>query len=468
MEKETTTKAEAENAEAKDKNATKAGKKKEKETRPAIYYVEQILKKLGLYRRNEVTDAIEQKSAGSNKFVPADEHSLHRVLQHRGLGFFRLNELISLLKSDFVPRYHPFKEYFKSLAVWDEKTDHINELGNFVKAEDQEFFNLMLKKWMVKCIICALDNIPNRTVFILAGKQEIGKSWYLRFLSPFGSDYFSEAPIRDNKDTDFRLTECFLISLEEMDDLTNVQLSKMKAMISRGSVKERKPYDRDELVKPRRASFAGSTNKVEFLTDTENTRWMVLKISDIDHSYRTSFNINLAWAQAFALYNSNYNAELTDAEKQKRNEISKDFEVSTPEKDALLFYTVPGDKIKFPNKFMTVYQILDMLHTRTTIEIGGIKGRESLNPFRLNKYELVKNLTALGYEKGRKMINGKQVRGYYIVETSTQQQIKDVPINTTNVLAAGNADLTDEPINFDLTKFLDDSLPRAENDFGDL
>ncbi len=132
------------------------------------------------------------------------------------------------------------------------------------------------------------------------------------------------------------------------------------------------------------------------------------------------------------MYKQGYNYDLTEKEKSKRNEINKDYEVATAERDALLFHSQPGDPVKHPHDFMTVHQILDYLHQETTIAVG-YEGKENLNPIRLNKYELVKSLSALSYPRGRKWMGGKQVRGYYIIKTSGNQPLRDIPATVSPV-----------------------------------
>tara|TARA_R100001143_G_scaffold63387_1_gene70095 strand:- start:31445 stop:31642 length:198 start_codon:yes stop_codon:yes gene_type:complete len=56
-----------------------------------------------------------------------------------------VQKLTGLLQSDFVPPFHPFREYFSSLPEWD-GADHIAELADQVQTTDQKYWVICLRK----------------------------------------------------------------------------------------------------------------------------------------------------------------------------------------------------------------------------------------------------------------------------------------------------------------------------------
>lgn len=86
------------------------------------------------FRRNVLSLEIEIKSKEERKFEAVNENSLFRELQKTGHGI-ALNNIISLLKSDFVKDYDPLNNYFNKLE-YDGK-NHIDGLAGYVKAADQ-------------------------------------------------------------------------------------------------------------------------------------------------------------------------------------------------------------------------------------------------------------------------------------------------------------------------------------------
>ena len=66
----------------------------------------------------------------------------------------RMQDLHSVIESDFVPEYHPFREYLEHLPPWREgDADHIMGLSLSVNvrgdADEQMLFYEYLKKWLV-------------------------------------------------------------------------------------------------------------------------------------------------------------------------------------------------------------------------------------------------------------------------------------------------------------------------------
>jgi len=370
--------------------------------KPVIFQVEHFLNKTYDLRQNVVTQSPEFKRKTEKHYQILNEDSVYRALRHANIKY-PLNQLSSLLKSDFLKEYNPFKTFFKQLPKWDGVTDHIDRLSSYVEAEHQEFFNMQLKKMLVRCIGCSSFNKVNRTVFVFVSeKQELGKSYFIRSLNPFKEKYYTEAPLRDNKDSEFRTSENFIYNLEELASLKNVEVNSLKAIISKVVVKERRAYAKQEIESPRRCNFFGSTNKEEFLTDTVNTRWLCFTINDINWNYTKEVNIEQVWAQAYALYNEGFNAELTKEEKAFREKINKGYEVRGNEADWITKYF----KVVKPNAKGADFMMLADIATY-------IQNMEKRS-LQIHPMGLGRTLTQLGFKKGKKRINGQQVRGYWV------------------------------------------------------
>jgi len=257
--------------------------------------------------------------------------TVYRCIQKEKIPF-SLEKLKSLLKSDFVEKYDPFEEYFNGLPVWD-GVDYIGELCSYIKGSfDKEYFRTMLEKALVRNIACAIDpDYYNRMVFVLVGetKQEIGKTWFIRWLNPFGGEkYYTSEIIRDNKDSQFALAENFIYNMEELASISKYEIGKLKATISKTGVKDRLPYAAHKEFFPRRCSFWGSTNNKEFLNDDQNTRWIVFDVIEFDFNYSNNIDVKDIWTQAWALYNDpDYDFELTKHEREHRDTTNEDYRV---------------------------------------------------------------------------------------------------------------------------------------------
>ena len=371
--------------------------------KPEIYKVEYFLRRNWEFIRNEVTQRSEYRPKGSNEdFEKLNPDTLYRKLQHVNFKF-SMEKLRSLLKSDFMTSYNPFIDYFEALPKWDYERDYIGELANFVQTTDQEFHVNQFRKMLVRCIGCSLYGVENRFVYVFIGaKQEAGKSTYIRFLNPFGKRYYTEAPIRDNKDTYFSFAENFIYNIEELANTSNFGVNQLKAIISMAMIKERKPHATDVEEQPRRSNFFASTNKDEFLTDTENTRWLCAQVLKIDWAYKNTVDIDKVWAQAFALYHDEgYNQYLTQEENEHRDTTNKNYEITDIEKDLIKQCFEVSHEGDPAGSFYSNPDILGTLQEK----FGGKT---------LNSKFIGKSMVQLGFIAGSKRINGHKMRGYYV------------------------------------------------------
>lgn len=369
--------------------------------KPEIYKVEVWLKKHWDFAENEITQVAEFKEKDAKKYELLNVDTIFRKMQHAGFKF-SMDKLKSLLRSDFMYRYNPFIDYFEGLEQWDGETDYINQLAKHVQVEDQAFFEAQFKKCLVRCIGCSLYGFENRIVFVFVGeKQSTGKSTFLRFLNPFGHKYYTEAPIHNNKDSTLALAENFIYNLEELASLSNIDVNRLKSVISTATIKERKAYAVNAVEQPRRSNFFGSTNKTEFLTDTENTRWLCFDLRSIDWDYKKTVDIHKVWSQAYALYKDpDFNDQLTEEEAFYRDSKNKDYEINDYEKELIKRYFRVCQKHE--GEFMSNADILDVLQVE-----GGKK---------LESRYIGKNMTQLGFKRDVKKMNGHTVRGYYVLK----------------------------------------------------
>lgn len=375
---------------------------------PRITKIEAAIAKDYHMKFNEVSGQIEVVNLKTKKTEEANENSVWRRLEKAGIKCSP-QYIKNLLYSDFVEKYNPFKDYFKKLSEWDGKTDHIGRLSNYIDSDHKEFFDSQFKKMLVRSIACSTSNYVNRTIFVLiSAQQEIGKSTFLRFLSPFrknGEDpYYTEAPLADNKDSTIRLSENFIYNLEELASLNASNVNQLKAIISTGSIKERRPHGHFEKAMPRRCNFWASANNDEFLVDDVNTRWLCFTVRSIDFGYSKHVDIDQVWSQAYALYKQEFDFELTKKEKAIRENRNKGYEKGSAERDLIARFLVPAEEED--HRFKTNTEIMNILTK------GGLE-------FKVKLYSgsISRELGKLDYTKGRKRINGALVRGWYVKES---------------------------------------------------
>jgi len=315
-----------------------------------------ILKNYDL-RENSILKIREYKPAGTDTWKPINKHDIYISLKDSGIKI-SMSDTFSLLKSSWITQYNPLAEYFSNLAAYnpDKDPDFIQALAEHVKVpeDQQQFFYTQFKKMLVRSLACTLEGIVNRTVFVLAGAQETGKSEFIRFLNPLPKEYYKEDELRENKDMALALSSCFIWNLEELAGISQKDFNKIKSIISQKYIRERKAYAEHETFEQRICNFWGSTNRNDFLVDDSgNSRWLVFEVLEIDYNYRnfhtgeTSINIDDVYRQAFYLLNSGWNYTLTKEEKTQRDQQNKSYEEHSLEYEIMTRFFKPADPAQY-------------------------------------------------------------------------------------------------------------------------
>lgn len=370
--------------------------------------VEKLLCEKYQFRCNEITEEIEIKELEDLNYSIINEDNIHRFIQHNSINF-SLTNLSSLLRSDFVPKYNPFADYFEGLPKWNKDTDpdYISILASKVNAKDQDRFRMHFKKMMVRVVACALDDrVFNKHAFILVhDRQNSGKSTFCRFLCPPTlKNYISES-ISMDKDGLLGLSENLFINLDELSTLSKFELNTLKSMFTKDKMKLRKPYGKKNSISIRRCSFIGSTNKSEFLSDeTGSVRWLCFEIEGIDLSYSEEINIDLVWSQAYALYLEGYNYQLTKEELIENEKANEKHNISSIERDLITQWLIPCERNTENAVFKTTTELAEFLNTKAI----------NLN-WKYNPVTLGKALKSLGYKQDQASTEKDQRKGYYVI-----------------------------------------------------
>lgn len=309
------------------------------------------------------TDRPEASACHWQRLTDHIENSLWCAMQHHGMAV-NLNELHTLLGSDFVKEYHPLKEYLDGLPPWDGETDYIDRLAAMVHVKESPHSPLqqdksrerndlsetpvrfadILKRWMVSMIAAALnETVVNQVILTLIGRQGSYKTSFMQhILPPVLSEYYTTKSnsSRMTKDDLFTMTENLVINLEEIDTMPPSELNQLKAMVTQRYVDERRAYGRNKVHLPHVASFVATGNNLQFLTDdTGNRRWLPFEVEDIDSPWEADIPYEGIYSQTYALYQDvNFRYWFTDKEIQQLRDHVQQFEVPRPEYELLLTY----------------------------------------------------------------------------------------------------------------------------------
>lgn len=370
--------------------------------KPTISKVEIFLQGKMEIRRDVIHDTLEFKNKGDKSWEPMIVENVWRDIQKAGLKF-KYDEISRLLRSDFVNKINIWEEHFKYISQSTDEFDYITDLASYIKLVDEshrDFFNVMFKKMLVRTVRCALDDsYANRFVFVLVSQaQHNGKSWFIRWLNPFGPhNSYAENPLEDGKDDRIRMSQTFIYNLEELSSISRHDINRLKGLISQIGTRDRLPYGREAQNIVRRCSFYGSTNSTTFLLDDINSRWLCFEISKIDWRYSTKFNQNQIWSQAYRLLCDGYDAELTTSEHSMRDRINEGFRVETSEDALVIRYFTPSSEEDPDSIFMSSTAIFEAILELTKDSRIHLNSKTLASALTRQKFKRVKHQGSFGF-----------------------------------------------------------------------
>ena len=322
----------------------------------------------------------------------------------------RVQDIFRVIESDYTPEYNPFLFYLDHLPKWD-GNDHILAMSVSVSVkgsvEEQMLFADYLKKWLVGMVAAWIDpTVVNNVILVLIGEQGSYKTtWFNYLLPPQLSNYFytktnSSCVGRDDLIT---LAQYGLICWEELDTMNARELNQLKAAVTMSSIDERAAYAHFHEHRAHIASFCGTGNNVQFLSDpTGNRRWLPFEVESIESPRDHPFNYEGIYSQAYALYNAGFQYWFSKEEIQLLSKHNTVFEAPHKERELINEHfrlPIQGEK----GEFFTTTAILQTISGNLT---------HSLNVNRVGRA-----MKDLGFERMRY----QNERGYIVVPYSAEE-----------------------------------------------
>jgi predicted P-loop ATPase len=380
-----------------------------------IARLENYLNKKYDLRINEITNDLEGKLKKDEGFEPLNINDLHYELLHAGFTRFK-EDLGTLFASSKLERFDPFKDYFESLPKYNpiNEPDYILELSKFVETDSQDWFEIVLKKFLVQMCGQSIGTIAfNKHCLTFVGKQHDGKTTFLEWLIPPKLKAYIKKgfDFGGKKEAKFSLVQNMLINLDELASFDRKELNnEFKSVLSESLVKFRPLYSNQEVSFNRRASFVASTNQLEFLTDeTGNVRWLVFKIDKISHDngnakgYNKNINLDNVWRQAYHLLKNKFEYNLTKHEVATQEAQNKRYIKTTDEMECIRKFFEASNDSDLKAEFMTTGQVTDL------VVRNGVS--------RTNRNFVGKALRTEGFEIVSKYNKEKKFseKGYYLI-----------------------------------------------------
>lgn len=406
-------------------------------------------------RFNEITSRVEYElptdNTDAHRFIPVNDRIVNSLWsQMSTITRVNIQDMYRVIESDYVPVFNPFKEYLKSLPQITQTStdngsdetesckpvalqqqnlcksvrsvgeknhssvgekDYIRELAQTVRVkggeQEQMLWHLYLKKWLVGMVASWIsDDVVNNVILVLIGEQGAYKTTWLNYLlpPPLKQYFYTKTNAnRMSKDDILTLAQYALVCCEELDTMRPAELNQLKAAVTMPSIDERAAYAHYHEHRKHIASFCGTGNSTQFLSDpTGNRRWLPFEVESIVSPRDHPFHYEGIYAQALALFKSGFQYWFTKEEIQELNHHNRQFETPHLERELVsLYFRVPMESEN--GMFMT---------SARAIQIIGTGISQKLNPTRVGLA-----FNELGFQRVR--YHG--IRGYLVIQRTAEE-----------------------------------------------
>jgi predicted P-loop ATPase len=217
-------------------------------------------------------------------FLPASERvrgSIVQNVQRAGINFWAI-DVDRYVDSEEVPEYHPFIQYFEELPEWD-GVDRVTALAERVSSDDtwvKGFHRWMLAmsaQWMGyarKKNGVSSTRANSVAPIIISQEQGWGKSTFCRMLVPEAlQTYYTDSfDVAQPSTCEKKLMDYGLINLDEFDRISSKRGAQLKNLMQMTALNIRRTYHKTSSGCFRLASFIGTSNTHDLLTDRSGSR----------------------------------------------------------------------------------------------------------------------------------------------------------------------------------------------------
>lgn len=271
------------------------------------------------------------------------------------------------LTSDFVPLYNPVEEYLYGVGRWDGK-DRIRALADLVPCNNP-YWRELFYRWFLSMVAHwrGLDRQHgNSTSPLLVGAQGFRKSTYCRIILPpelrFG--YTDSLDFKSKQDAERYLGRFMLVNLDEFDQINLNQQGFLKHLLQKPVANLRKPYASSIQEVRRYASFIGTSNQMDLLTDPSGSRRFICIEVTAPIDTNVAINYRQLYAQAMHDIYKGERYWLDDKDEAILKQTNRDFEQVTPLEQLFSSYFQPAESEE-AGEWLTAMEIFNYLQTKT-------------------------------------------------------------------------------------------------------
>lgn len=302
-----------------------------------VLRLEEFLNRRYEFRFNTVLDEVEYRQRDSVHFYfkPLEKRTRNTIALcalREGIRVWD-RDVDRFLSSEFVPTYNPVEEYLCDVGRWD-GVDRIRPLARLVPCDNPHWEELFFR-WFLGMVAHwrGMDQQHGNNVSpLLVGAQGYRKSTFCRILLPpelrFG--YTDSLDFSSKLEAERALGRFFLINLDEFDQITVNQQGFLKHLLQKPVANLRKPYGTAIRAMRRYASFIGTSNQKDLLTDPTGSRRFICVEVTAPIDTNVSINYRQLYAQAMTLIYHGERYWLDDKDEAVLRQTNQEFEQISP------------------------------------------------------------------------------------------------------------------------------------------
>ena len=270
--------------------------------------------------------------------------------------------------SNRIPVFNPLEDFLYHLPVWDGK-DRIRGLAQTVPCENKHWVDLF-HRWFLNMVAHWRGNTDkkyaNSVSPLLVGAQGTRKSTFCRSIVPpeLRAYYTDSIDFKSKQEAERYLGRFFLINIDEFDQINVNQQGFLKHLLQKPVANLRKPYGNTIQEIRRYASFIGTSNQKDLLTDPSGSRRFICIEVTAPIETNVTINYKQLYAQAIHAIYKGERYWLNDEDEAILKQTNREFEQASPLEQLFHCYFRPADAEE-EGEWLTAMQILNYLQTKT-------------------------------------------------------------------------------------------------------
>lgn len=336
------------------------------------FSLEEFMNRRYEFRYNTVLGDLEYRQRDSIHFYfkPADQRARSTIALNALKEGIRVwdRDVNRFLTSEYVPLHNPIEEYLYDTGRWDGK-DRIRALADLVPCQNPHWRELFYR-WFLGMVAHwrGVDKQHgNNTSPLLVGPQGFRKSTFCRIILPpelrFG--YTDSIDFKSKQDAERSLGRFLLINIDEFDQISPSQQGFLKHLLQKPVANLRKPYGTAIQEMRRYASFIGTSNQKDLLTDPSGSRRFIC--IEVTGAIDTNVTINYRQLYAQAMHDivKGERHWLDDADEAILKQSNQEFEQINPLEQLFQSHFRAAEEDETEGKWLMPMQILSILQTKT-------------------------------------------------------------------------------------------------------